>query len=205
PENSQIRDHSVRRDQLADRNAALLQERHWPAGGVANRSVLAIDPEVLIERGEEVPDAHAPLRRVLTTSVGGANHLSLRDAAAAEQEGHGVRPVVCTTPSAPLATPPPVLDAYEIRGVRPKSPPTTRSTRLSRPRSCKSSTSAATAWSKKGARCFMASKTWWLTAWSSQLLTRPHNGPLSVTLTRSTPASTSRRPIRQRWPHPLRP
>ena len=58
----------------------------------------------------------------------------------------------------------PELAAYEIRGVRPKSPPTTRSTRRSSPRSCRSSTRAATAWSKNGARCFIASKTWWLTA-----------------------------------------
>ena len=76
----------------------------------------------------------------------------------------------------------------EIRGVRPNSPVTTTSTRRSSPRGVDVLDQGRRPPGRRTGRgTCRASKTWWLTAWSSQLATRPHSGPSSVVVTISTP------------------
>src|SRR5205085_10873808 len=70
---------SAGRGQLADRRAALLEERDRPAVGAGDAPALGVDPQVPVEGREEVPDPDPPVRRVLAAAVGRADHLAPGD------------------------------------------------------------------------------------------------------------------------------
>src|SRR5205823_2039143 len=86
------------------------------------------------------------------------------------------------------ATPVWVPVEYVIRGVRPNSPVTIKRTRLSSPRSYRSSIKAVTARSYIGKRNLLSLKIWQLTAWESQLYVAsdgndwPGNDGFSITI-----------------------
>ena len=82
---------------------------------------------------------------------------------------------------------------------------TTMSVSWSMPRAWTSSISAETDWSSTGRRIFICSKMFQTLAWSSQENAFWPGTQGKSTVTSRTPASTSRRASRQRWPIALRP
>src|SRR5262249_14294248 len=81
------------RDELGDR-AAVRKGGDRAAGPVSQRDRCGVDPQVLVDRGEEVADPHATARHVGPESVGRADDLTARDAAPAEDQRTRTRPVV---------------------------------------------------------------------------------------------------------------
>jgi hypothetical protein len=97
----------------------------------------AIDAEVVVNRGEEVAGVAGALDHVFAAFVAGADDAAGLDAATGPDVGEGARPVIAARlqrAGGPLASPAPVLRSKLIFGVRPNSPVTTTSTRLSSPR-----------------------------------------------------------------------
>jgi hypothetical protein len=85
---------SVNSCQFRDRRSNLLQQGNGPAGRIANCATLRINPKMPVNRCEKITYSYAAVRGMFATPIGGANDMARRNAAAAEQEGHGVRPVI---------------------------------------------------------------------------------------------------------------
>jgi hypothetical protein len=64
----------------------LLQQGDRLARWVADGGALGINAQVPVERCLKIPNADAALRGMLAEPIGGADHLALSNARAAEQE-----------------------------------------------------------------------------------------------------------------------
>src|SRR5438874_1870334 len=73
---------------------AVADHRDGAAGEVRKRQFGVIDPQVLVDRGQEVLGTDAALDDVLAAAVSGAYDLAGADAAPRPEHGAGTRPVV---------------------------------------------------------------------------------------------------------------
>ena len=185
------------------------EDRISPTCKALKTELHVVESEVAKNCRQEIVGSHLARNGVFTARVGSTDHLSRLNSTSSEQHCVGTWPVIAARLDRSLSERWPLRHRYSRHG-RCAGCVRTRPSRRPSPacrvpgRRCLRSTRKSLD-RKNGARYVLASKTWWLTAWSSQLATRPHSGPSNSVATMSTPASTSRRAIRHCCPHRLRP
>ena len=108
-------------NQLRDRITAVEQVL-WAAAVVGDRHMAGVDPELTIERREDVLIVDRPILGDFAEAVGGSDHLTGRQTTAGEQTAGGLGPVIAAGVPIDPRCPPELTPSHDADVIRQPPP-----------------------------------------------------------------------------------